>query len=473
MKSFAFNTLCGLNTHNRLCCGVDDDTNKRMTRIFITGDTHGLQDIIKIDRFNTLMGKELSKADYLIITGDAGMCWIGDPERDPSVRKMFEDMARSRLEDYRKTRPSAELSMIEASLKADVEKALRHDQDYWDKMPWTTLFIDGNHENHAALDSYPVEEWHGGKIHRITDSIIHLMRGQIFNIEGTTFFTFGGAESTDKEYRTENLSWWARELPSAAEYEEALLNLDKCGGKVDYILTHCAPESYLNRSGMPGMYYRSSNELTDFFDAVMRSSKVDFKGWYFGHYHSDQNFDKFHLLYDSVMELELYRKHDRGFENGTCSSEIRKIWEAKRTEELKGYPKRIDLPDGDSVMSVRYIRKSVEELLFRAPGDGIVYFNGTISVRVDNATEEELLKKMMPLFENGRWYPLLDSCPGDDYSPLQTAVNAVLGRTAGFGYKDGHYCVFATEDEGRALLTDTKIKEIYGKIYESRNGQAL
>ena len=52
---------------------------------------------------------------------------------------------------------------------------------------FTTLFIDGNHENYDILDSYPVEEWHGGKVHFIKLSIIHLMRGQVFDIDGLKF----------------------------------------------------------------------------------------------------------------------------------------------------------------------------------------------------------------------------------------------------------------------------------------------
>lgn len=29
--------------------------------------------------------------------------------------------------------------------------------------PFTTLFVDGNHENFDLLNAYPVENWHGGK----------------------------------------------------------------------------------------------------------------------------------------------------------------------------------------------------------------------------------------------------------------------------------------------------------------------
>ena len=69
--------------------------------------------------------------------------------------------------------------------------------DWLDCKSFTTLFVDGNHENFDRLYEYPVEEWHGGKVHKIRPSVIHLMRGQIFEIEGKSIFTFGGASSHD------------------------------------------------------------------------------------------------------------------------------------------------------------------------------------------------------------------------------------------------------------------------------------
>jgi len=65
----------------------------------------------------------------------------------------------------------------------------------------TILFIDGNHENFDLLYSYPVETWNSGKIHRIRKNVIHLMRGQVFSIDGYTFFTMGGGYSLDKYIR--------------------------------------------------------------------------------------------------------------------------------------------------------------------------------------------------------------------------------------------------------------------------------
>ena len=111
--------------------------------ICITGDTHGFNDTQKLIKNQKLAS--LTDSDYLLITGDFGGIWDGD-WHDENILKFYADQ------------------------------------------PYTTLFVDGNHENFDLLNSYPVELWNGGKIHRITDKVIHLMRGQIFTIEGKTIF---------------------------------------------------------------------------------------------------------------------------------------------------------------------------------------------------------------------------------------------------------------------------------------------
>ena len=243
--------------------------------IYITGDTHGTADWEKINTTNFPEQKELTKDDYLIILGDFGGVWDG-AEQDRYILKTY------------------------------------------DKRSFTTLFIDGNHENHDLLDKYPVEEWKGGKIHRITDSVFHLMRGQVYTIDGSTFFTMGGAESTDREYRKEGESWWARELPSDEEYEEALCNLARHNFNVDAVLTHCAPEGYIGKN-MRAVYNsdlnrmmaeyvaevvdRSGNRLTKFLDELITVHNLEFQSWFFGHYHRDVEWDKFCLVFNEIWDV--------------------------------------------------------------------------------------------------------------------------------------------------------------------------
>ena len=59
-------------------------------------------------------------------------------------------------------------------------------------------FLDGNHENYGYINSFPEEKWMGGSVHRLSDNIVHLKRGNTYTIDGKTFFVFGGCKSTSK-----------------------------------------------------------------------------------------------------------------------------------------------------------------------------------------------------------------------------------------------------------------------------------
>lgn len=228
--------------------------------IFLTGDTHGGVDSKKLFS-GPAVEKQLTKDDFLIILGDFGFIWKNTPD--------------------------------------DAEQ-------YWlaelEKLPWTTLFIDGNHENFSRLNSYPVENWHGGKIHRINDSVIHLMRGQVFDIDGKTFFTFGGAKSIDAALRTEGISWWPEEQANYAEIEEGFDNLLVHHDKVDYVLTHTCVTEVCNLivNGFGGGYH-DPDPMTKVLDSYRLA--IDFQKWYFAHWHIDKNFGRYECLYNKIVEV--------------------------------------------------------------------------------------------------------------------------------------------------------------------------
>ena len=177
--------------------------------MFITGDMHGFYDFYKLEEFaESEQGKNLTKKDYVTICGDFGGIWnwclTGNsvPSNPKDVRWTIEELEQKhKIEEF----------------------------------PFTTLFLDGNHENFSRLNSYPVEMWNGGKVHKISDSIIHLMRGQVYEIEGSTIFTFGGAASHDRGPATgtqlfdHGVSWWPEEICSQAERDEAVRNLAEHG----------------------------------------------------------------------------------------------------------------------------------------------------------------------------------------------------------------------------------------------------
>ena len=249
--------------------------------IYVTGDCHQI-----FERFNISIfpeQNEMTKDDYVIILGDFGGVWNKDKESDEETMLM----------------------------------------DWLDCKSYTTLFIDGNHENFDRLYAYPVEEWHGGKVHMIRPSVIHLMRGQVFDIDGASFFSFGGASSHDidggilepddpdfkkkrKElnkgilpYRINHISWWKEELPSQEEMDEGRRNLEAHGNSVDFIITHCCASS---TQALLGRGFYTTDIETKYLEEIRQT--VKFKKWFFGHYQDNKNVNAEEiLLYEQIIRI--------------------------------------------------------------------------------------------------------------------------------------------------------------------------
>lgn len=245
--------------------------------IYVTGDCHR-----KYERFNLQNfpeQKEMSKDDYVIVCGDFGY-----------------------VEDTKETA-------------------------YWMKWlndkPYTTLWVDGNHENFDMLKALPVEEWHGGKVQKIQPSVIHLMRGQVYDLHGLKVFTFGGARSHDMEagildredplyrrkvshlkkrkryFRTIHLDWWPEEMPNEEEFEEGRRNLEKNNWQVDLVVSHCCATS-LQKLFNEEEYL--PDQLTDYFDTIRE--RLNYRFWLFGHYHENKQLtDKDYVLYEQIVAL--------------------------------------------------------------------------------------------------------------------------------------------------------------------------
>ena len=195
--------------------------------------------------------------------------------------------------------------------------------DWLECKSFTTLFVDGNHENFDRLSAYPVEEWHGGKIHKIRPTVIHLMRGQVFEIDGKRIFTFGGASSHDidggilepdapdykkrkkeldrgwRPYRINHVSWWSQELPSEEEMREGRRNLAAHDYKLDFIVTHCCSSSTQILLGNPEY---KPDILTDYLEEIRQNTS--FQKWFFGHYHDNRNVNAQEILiYEQMIRI--------------------------------------------------------------------------------------------------------------------------------------------------------------------------
>lgn len=183
--------------------------------------------------------------------------------------------------------------------------------DWISEQEYTVLFVDGNHENFNKLNDYPGELWNGGRVHKIRHNLIHLMRGEVYNIDGISVFAFGGGYSIDKYRRQENVSWWRQEMPSEEEYKNAEKNLQKVDYQVDYIITHTAPsESVYYLSVMQRLAVNKNvveeQPLNTFLDHIRQ--QVTYKHWYFGHFHIDiELWRNQTAVLSSIRELETGR----------------------------------------------------------------------------------------------------------------------------------------------------------------------
>lgn len=269
-----------------------------MGSIWVTGDTHG--DYSRFCKAPFPIQNEMTRDDYIIICGDFGI-W-------------------------------------------DDSKSQQYKLDELDARNFTTLFVDGNHENYDMLcteqykkfmrgeswedadcGDFPIIPKFGGYVQQVRPNIFHLMRGEVYEIHGKKIFVFGGAASHDirdgildrdnfatddefyemcyqyrrtaREYRIAHMDWWKEEIPNQDEMRHGMESLAKHDFKVDYIFSHCAPTSTCYLMG-----YRGHDNATDYLQKVYE--KTAFGKWYFGHYHRDISLNlEMHLMYHSIIPI--------------------------------------------------------------------------------------------------------------------------------------------------------------------------
>lgn len=223
--------------------------------IYITGDIHG--DSERLSKTELSM---INKNDTLIICGDFGFIWNND---------LRESQILNRLE----------------------------------KRKYNICFIDGTHENFNVLGDMPVALWNGGRVHKIRSNVFHLMRGQVYEIEGKKFFTMGGGEDPEYDLHENDDPITGKETPTAQEMLTGVSNLEKHEYKVDYIITHEPPAKIRDFLRLSENKTLRVTALGAYFDEL--SQQCEFSKWFFGSMHTDKFItDKYVALFRNIISTD-------------------------------------------------------------------------------------------------------------------------------------------------------------------------
>ena len=230
-----------------------------MGKFYCTGDKHGeIEDLVYAARV-------LDIEDTLIVLGDFGFIWRLDADE------------------------------VMKELKAIAERC-----------PCQIAFLDGNHENFIEIARLEKKAfWNEGKVGILPHGIIHLLRGEIYNIEGRIIGVCGGANSIDLWHRKEGISWWREEEITDNDINNFIAAASKDNNKIDIILSHDAPASM-----MPTVKLYSGINNGDISNSQKQLEKikqlVKFKKWYFGHWHIDKVItNEFECLYRGIKNVEI------------------------------------------------------------------------------------------------------------------------------------------------------------------------
>lgn len=249
--------------------------------IYITGDTHRNFKRVRdfCEKNNT------SKEDVLIILGDAGINYYLD-ESDLFLKEELQEL------------------------------------------PITLFCIRGNHEVRPDdINTYEIRYWHsgndrlcgfwdrpnrpsgygGGAVFVEPDfpNLIFAQDGETYYINNKKFLVIGGAYSIDKWYRiSHGLRWFKNEQLRFSERVKIEKEIKDNNYSFDYILSHTCP--YNTRP--EHLFLKGVNQNT--VDTTMEkwlqdiADKINFKRWYFGHYHGDWDNGKYSMLYEKIVRFE-------------------------------------------------------------------------------------------------------------------------------------------------------------------------
>lgn len=183
--------------------------------------------------------------------------------------------------------------MGDAGFVWDGSETDKYWQDFLDKKPWTTFCVLGNHEAYPLIEKLPIVDFHGTLARKVNDSIYYAISGEVYNLCGKKCLVVNGADSHDKVFRKEGISWWEQERITQDDINKALISLAQHGDEVDFIFSHTGGTEVNRMLGFKPTH-------SDFMlDLVLNTA--DYDQHFCGHYHVDKLCDKSRILYNDIM----------------------------------------------------------------------------------------------------------------------------------------------------------------------------
>ena len=175
------------------------------------------------------------------------------------------------------------------------------EKNYPNKMIFTVL---GNHENYDSIEKMPVKDMFGARCRKIRSNIYAVERGEILSIEGLNILCIGGADSIDKAWRQDGISWWAQEKISDTDVKKTVEKGLTCS--FDMICSHAMPAFFMLQNFTPCFQTGSEFSLEKIYcDIENNGGHIPL--WIGGHVHNSIN-----MTYNDTLFRSLFRSLDIG-----------------------------------------------------------------------------------------------------------------------------------------------------------------
>ena len=179
-------------------------------------------------------------------------------------------------------------------------------KNYPNKMIFTVL---GNHENYDSIEKMPVKDMFGARCRKIRSNVYAIERGEILSIEGLNILCIGGADSIDKAWRQDGISWWAQEKISDTDVKKTVEKGLTCS--FDMICSHAMPAFFMLQNFTPCFQTGSEFSLEKIYcDIENNGGHIPL--WIGGHVHNSIDMTYNDTLFRSldIGEKIIYHKND-------------------------------------------------------------------------------------------------------------------------------------------------------------------